>query len=222
MQQVVVVLDDQLPVAVIGVPGDAARDLHLAARRTLDQIVDRRRHVTEEIGERRADRGEAREHEAAIGRDARHAHQVVRPLPHQRARIALGQRHLGERSVGLVRPAVIAADEPPGIAAIVRAHHRAAMTAAVEQNVDLAIGMARDDHALAPHPRGDVVARVGNLAFVRDVKPGAAEDLRHLALENARIDIDRPMHLAVGNKPAEIFEWPEPVHRCLPAIGGRL
>src|SRR5262249_30078786 len=52
------------------------------------------------------------------------------------------------------------------------------------------ISVTHHDDGLAAELGRDVVARLGDLALMPDIQPGAAEDPAHLELENTRIGID--------------------------------
>ena len=51
VDRVVVVFEDELPVASVRVLEDAARDLDLAAGRAIDEVVERRSQMAEEFQE---------------------------------------------------------------------------------------------------------------------------------------------------------------------------
>ena len=50
---------------------------------------------------------------------------------------------------------------------------------------------------------------VRDLAFVREIDPGAAEDMRHLRVEDRRVGVDQPMHA--------VF-----LHQLVPVVKGAL
>ena len=108
--------------------------------------------------------------------------------------VALLERHRRERAVGAVRPGVVRADEVARVARARRADLGAAMRAAVVEGVDRAVGVARDDDALARQPRGEEVARALELAFMAEPQPDPAEDARALLLEHRRVGIEAPVH----------------------------
>src|SRR5262249_24085420 len=93
-------------------------------------------------------------------------------------------------------PAVVAAGEPRRVALALVHHLGAAMAAAVEQHVHLAVAVTHHDHGLAAELGGDVIAGRGNLARMPDIEPGAAEDALHLELEDRGIGIDVAVHAA--------------------------
>src|SRR2546430_17283833 len=131
MRAVEVVLEHQLPVAVVGVLEDTTRDLELTAGRAIDQIIERRLGRTEELLETRPIRGERAEDEATVDRDARQ--RLPPELCGRALRVARGEGHRLQRAGAVVAPAVIRTDEALGVAAALRAHHRAAMRAAVDE-----------------------------------------------------------------------------------------
>ena len=136
--------------------------------------VDPRLRAAEEILERFDRIVEAREDQPLVHADAQLHERQVAFLAHAFVAVAVRQR--AQRAVERVRPAVIRAREALRVALVRFAHGRAAMAAAVLQHVDLAGLVAHDDHRLAADRRRDEVARVRQLAFVRDPDPGAVED----------------------------------------------
>ncbi len=164
-----------------------------AVGRTIDQIVDVALHRTDMVLEARPALGEAREHEAAIFADARRSRQPECVLVEALA-AALGYGDSGELAVGIERPSVIAACEPLGVAAPVVDHLGAAMSAAVEQHVNLAVAVPCHDDRLAAELGGYVVARIGHLTGVTDKQPSAAENAFHFQLKQTGIGVDAPVH----------------------------
>src|SRR3989449_7747643 len=149
----------------------------LAARGAVDQIVERAPRRSEELLQARARGGEGSEDEAAVGRYPRDAAQAE--LPGSVGRIARRHGNGAQAAVGVVSPAVIRAHKAAGAAASLGAHDGAAMHAAVDQHAHRAVALARDDHRLAAHAGGEVIARRGDLAVVPEDQPGAAEDALH-------------------------------------------
>src|SRR5260221_12297791 len=76
MRTVEMVLEHQLPVAVVGVLEDAARDLELAPGCAIDQIVERCLRWPEEVLQAGSVLGERGEDEAAVQRHAWHGFQL--------------------------------------------------------------------------------------------------------------------------------------------------
>ena len=196
------VLDLELPVAVVGVAVHAGVEGKRAVRRAVDEVVDVAFHRADVVLEARSGRREAREHEAAVFADARHARQAELLLL-EIGRAAFRHRHADERAVGVERPAVIEAGEPRGMAAALVRDLGAAVGAAVEQHAHAAVVVARHDHGLAAEIGGDEVARVRHLAGVADEQPGAAEDPFHLQFEQVGIGIDPPVHAPGLDQPAD-------------------
>src|SRR5688572_127729 len=179
MRAVEVVLEHELPVAVVSVLEDAARDFQLAARRAVDEVVERRLRRPEKLLEARTAVRERREDEVAVERDARRALQSLR----QRRLVVTARERNGAQHAGaVVAPAVIRADEALDVSATFGTYHRAAVHAAVDQNLDLAV--AHHDDRLASHARREVVAGVLHLALMSEQQPGAAEYALHFELED--------------------------------------
>src|SRR5437870_3517085 len=65
------------------------------------------------------------------------------------------------------------------------------MTTPVEQGIETAPSVAGDDDGTPAHLARLEVARGGNLALVRQVDPGAPEDLHHLLFEDGGIGVHR-------------------------------
>src|SRR5437763_7688610 len=191
MRAVEMVLEHQLPVAVIGVLEDTASDLELAAGRAIDQIVERGARWAEEVlqaGSIRAERGE--DETAVVGHSG---HRVQAQLGELPRRIAGGERYRLQLAGAVVAPAVIRTDEALGIAPALGTDHRAAMRATVRQYMD-PIVVAHNDDRLPSHAAREVVAGVRHLALVSQHQPGAAEDALELKPENRRVRVHRAMH----------------------------
>ena len=145
------------------------------------------------LGERRQIHVERDKDEAAVGFHARHLRHVVLRLA-EIAGIAVRPRHAAQLAGVEEVPAVIRALERARIALVPAAQRRAAMGAAVVERADRAVHIAHDDQRTQAEPAGDEIVVVRNLALVRDVGPGAAEDVGHLRFENRRICVDQAMH----------------------------
>src|SRR5262245_63120881 len=98
--------------------------------------------------EARSFRCEAREHEAAILADPQRTREAERLLV-EIGGTAFRHRHGRQPSIGVEAPAVVAAGEPRRAAPALVDHLGAAMGAAVEQHVYLAVAMTHHDHRLA-------------------------------------------------------------------------
>ena len=190
MRAIEVVLEHQLPVAVVRVLEDAARHLELAARRAVDEIVERGLRGAEEVFQRGplGARDAKMKPRYVATRGAARA-ELLQPL----RRIAGREWHRLEFPAAVVAPAVIRAHEAFGVAPSFGAHHRAAMGAAIDEHMDPVL-VPHDDHRFLAHARGEVVAGLRHLALVTQHQPRASEDALHLELEDRRIGIHRAMH----------------------------
>ena len=192
------VLDLELPVAAEHVFVDAAAQIDRARGRAIHDLVDAvpgRPEMGFEIGHVRA---KAREHEAAIKADSRHASHAERGIAEVEV-FAVAARH-GNRveiAIGLEGPAVIGAAEQLRIALRLGADDGAAMTAAVVDHSDLAFVVAHEDDGHQPDARRDEIAGLGHQAVMPDIDPAAVEDPLHLEREDVRIAIERAVN-AVG------------------------
>jgi hypothetical protein len=125
------VLEHQLPVAVVGVLEDAAGDLELAAGRAIDEIVERGLRRPEELLEVWYASCERGEDEAAVHGDTRHRLQTLNISFHILfERYDLEQRRCGRSSSRDRR------SEALGVAPAFGADHRAPVRAAVHQNAN--------------------------------------------------------------------------------------
>ena len=68
------------------------------------------------------------------------------------------------------------------------------MGAGVQHGADGAVGPPVDDHRLAAHPDGEIVAGRGNLALMREIDPVALENRLDLGGEDLGVRIDGPVH----------------------------
>ena len=118
--------------------------------------------------------------------------------------IAVFQRYADKFAVGAVGPAVIAANEFFGMAAVGRDHHGAAMGALIVYQANAAIGVADKYQGTPADPGGDEIARLPDLAFMADIHPGAVEDAFHLHLEDIRISVYPPVDPSRLNEPGDV------------------
>src|SRR5678815_2239357 len=93
-------------------------------------------------------------------------------------RKAPGDRHRFQLARAVVAPAMVWAHEALGVPASFRAHHRAAVSASVDQYPCLVLA-ANDDDGLLAHAGGEVVPRLRHLALVAEHEPRPAEDPLH-------------------------------------------
>ena len=153
------VLDLELPVAVVDVAVHADVERERPVRRAVDEVVDVALHRADMVLEARpAGRRGSRTRSRGIRRCAARGRGRMSALS-KPSRAAFRHRHVHELAVGVVGPAVIAADQPRRVALALVDHLGAAVGAAVEQDVHAAVAVARHDHRLAPELGGDVVAR---------------------------------------------------------------
>src|SRR5207244_4484552 len=107
-----------------------------------------------------------------------------------------------------IAPAVIRTHELDRVAFVVPADLHPAMPARVEEHVDLAATVARQDDRLLAHRRDEEIAGLRDLAFMADEEPRAGEhavellaiDLfadKNLAADDAFLDVDQAVD-AVG------------------------
>ena len=206
MRRIAEIFQIELPVAVIGVLEHAARDLDFAVRRAVDHVVERGRHVAEKVFEARSVGGLACEDKAAITFDSRYGHHGgLRITGVEVLRIAVLQRHCFEPAVEMIGPAVVAALEFAGIAAVVGDYERSAMGALIVDNADFAFGVAHQYDRFPADEGTKIIAGVFYLAFVTDIDPGDAKYPLQLEFEDRRVGIDLPMHPARPNEAGQII-----------------
>src|SRR5215467_5715765 len=91
---------------------------------------------------------QARPDEAAVEADSWHREEAH--LLTLEARVVSGRvGHADQPSVGRVRPAVVGAPEMADVPALALAQSGPTVTTSVEEHMDLAVLVARDDHRLA-------------------------------------------------------------------------
>ena len=91
---------------------------------------------------------------------------------------------------------MIHAVELPGVAFPLAAHQRAAMPAAIDQGMDLAVAVAAEDDRPPRHRTRLEVAGVLEFRSVPDIDPAAVEDAALLALQHVVGD----EHLAIDEE----------------------
>src|SRR5258706_9205676 len=203
MRAVEMVLEHQLPVAVVGVLEDAARDLELAAGCAIDQIVERCLGWPEELFQPGAVSRERGEDETAVERHAWHGFQLE-----VFNRIYCISARKGDRlqlAGAVVAPAVVGADEALEVAATLGADQRATVRAAVDERADPAVILPDHHDRLASHSGGEVVTGAAHLALMPEHQPGAAEDALELQLEDRRIRIYGAVHAVGLHQHCELF-----------------
>ncbi len=182
----------EFPVALVFDPVGLA-DHDLAARIAVQPFVDRLSDRTEMLTDRRRRRVQCPEDEAAIGFHARHLREVELRIFGKVFTIALGPWHAAQFAIVEEIPAVIRALERPLVAFLEAAQRGPAMGTAVVERTDDPVAVARHDQRTQAEFGGDVVVNIGNLAFVRQVDPGAAEDMSHLGVEDRSIRVEQMM-----------------------------
>src|SRR5262245_10729592 len=106
------------------------------------------------------------------------------------------RRHMRRReqpSIEVVRPRVIGALDATGEMTFrLLAQLCAAVTAHVEQRVDLTRSVARDDHAVVPKRAREVIAGVGNLIGAPGADPAVDVEALQLRAVEIRIGVEAP------------------------------
>jgi hypothetical protein len=193
------VFRSQLPVAFIRVRRRTAQHFE-SVFRLVDDHVDDARRFAQIFGKRLHIGIQAAEQKAAIVFEARDFLQIMRALVIETLGITRFLRvfHLQQLAAVVEGPAVERAGERRLVAALVAAQHRAAMRARIDERVEFALTVARDDHGLAAHRRREVIVVRRNLAFVREIDPVALEDVLHLEFEQRFIREGAAMQAVVA------------------------
>ena len=157
------------------------------------------------LDERQRIQIERAENKAAIRFDARHLGEIVFRIA-QIGGVAFRPGHAAQPAVIEKIPAVIGALERFAVAFVPAAQSGAAMRAAIVQRADFALGVAHDDERTQAKPPRDEVVDVRNLAFVRQIGPGPAEDMRHLGFENRRVGVDQAVRLVLLHQIIPVVE----------------
>jgi hypothetical protein len=197
VQRVELVLHEELPVRLLDHAVADGHDLHLADRRAVAHVVEGHLGVAEEFEQRRTFARQAREDEAAVAVDARHAlHPAVRVVAcHVRAFVALGQRDRAHAAVEVEAPRVVRAHEgAAGVSALVADDLHAAVRAPVEEHLHAAVVLSHHQERLAADGDGVVVARRLHLRFVAAIHPHTLEDAVHLEVEDRGVGVDALVH----------------------------
>ncbi len=101
-------------------------------------------------------------------------------------------------------PGRACAPEVARIAPLALAHGRPSVPAAVEQDVNLAVLVPRENDRFCTDARGLVVSWLRDLARMSHIDPGAAENMLHLRVEYGGVRVDIRPHATVFNKTAEV------------------
>src|SRR5262249_31524507 len=139
------VLQLDLPVAAELEPV-RADDLDRVAAALLEEPVDPRPGVAEELLQRLGLVIEGGEYQAAVGLGTQLLQRQVALV--QYALVAVRVRDASQGTIEAVGPGVVGAGEPVGLALWLLAEAGAAVTAAVEQRVQAALAVAGDDDRL--------------------------------------------------------------------------
>ncbi len=174
----------------------------LAAVAAVEQQVQEEAHAAQVVVQRRR-RGVPGGPDAAfVDGHLRHFDQApLRPV--ELLVVALFERRNADQvAVQPVAPAMIGAGEGGGVAFVVAAHAHAAVAAGIQEHVQPALAVPRQDDRLLAHGRHEEVARLRHLAFVAHEQPGPGEQpllllavdaLVHenVATDDAAIEIDQ-------------------------------
>src|SRR5262245_1366309 len=111
------------------------------------------------------------------------------------------RRHMRRReqpSIQVVRPRVVGALDAAGEMTFrLLAQPCAAVTTDVEQRLDLARSIARDDHAVVPKRAREVIAGVGNLIGASGAEPAVDVEALQLRAVEIRIGVEAPRQCRV-------------------------
>jgi hypothetical protein len=137
-----------------------------------------------------------REDEALVGRELGDGRKAETVLVHLAGIEVLVAGDPDEPSVDTVRPPVVRAQEALGVALLGATDRVTAVHAGVQHGPDAAVLLPHDQHVVPAHHGREEIARLRDLRLVAQEQPRAAEDLLHLALEDRRVAVDPPIHLA--------------------------
>lgn len=155
---------------------------------------------------------EAGEDEAVVARHMRHRSQaVVLALPAFRVGAIGLVLHVEQLPAVVIDPSMVRTNPALGAAARLAADHGATVRTGIDEAAQDAVGAAADDHGLASDDGGQIVVRIGNLAVVADIDPGAFPNVPELLLEDVRIGIERAVDLEgltgpVDDAPGDVFD----------------
>lgn len=86
---------------------------------------------------------------------------------------------------------MIGANELLGVANATGHQSRATVAAGIEVTRKRAVGPADNEHRLATHMRGEVIAGIRDMGVVAEKDPVGLEDVAVFGLQNVRVIIDR-------------------------------
>ena len=110
------------------------------------------------------------------------------------------ERNVEQVACARIRPAVIAANEPGRVAACFVADRHTAVRATVEEGSGRAFAVATQNDGPGAEICELEIMRLGNLALVAEVDPGAAEDALHLVGEHRGIGVQGAMDPVVTDE----------------------
>lgn len=157
------------------------------------------------------------EDEPLVARHLGHFGQAVVRLDQLAVVEVLEPRDPFQRPVDAVGPAVVGAQEALGVALLGPAHRVAPVRTGVQQRLDGPVLLPHDQHVVPAHDRGEEVARLGDLRLVAQELPRAAEDPLHLQLEDLRVAVDPPGHLAALER-HQVVELVHRNHHAAPLV----
>ncbi len=184
------VLGQQLPVCARLMAQPSGGQLDLTLRGQTCEPIDLSGRIAEVFEECRPVLGKTAEHETVVHGDARH-------LAHVQVQLALASvpplvvgvtEHL---AVVAVRPPVVRTPERTRVSRRFVAHQVRSMRTSIEQEMNLAVLVARHDDVLQAELLADVVIGLGNLTGMPDEHPGAVPDPLQLVGEDIRIGVKR-------------------------------
>ena len=79
---------------------------------------------------------------------------------------------------------MVIAYKTPSITGIGKAHFVAAMRAGIQEDLDGAVFLAANDHAIFTHVSGEKIARIGNLRIMSNKQPATGKNLLHFPVVN--------------------------------------
>ena len=189
------ILNQQFPVRPDIVFLRAGDDLHLAGRRLVDNEIDvllGLAQIAVEIDRVGVEIGKIEVAVLLEPRDGDQAHFLLI----ERGAIGIGARHRFQPAIRMIGPAVIHAVELPSVAFALAAHQRAAMPAAIDERMDLALAVAAEDDRPPGHRARLEVAGILELRAVPDINPAAVQDAALLPLQHILGD----EHLAIDEE----------------------
>ena len=158
-----------------------------------------------EVGELRVGLGERRRVHVRVHEDEPserlHGDRHERELGRVEARLALGARRLAQAAVELVCPTVVLALERLAVPVLGR-DREGTVAADVDESVQLAFQVSRQQHRDVRHPAHVVVAGVRDSRLVRDELPASREHVLELDVEDGRVGVParRERHVPVERR----------------------